>query len=155
MCRSQLQSSNKSFALRRVNFSTSNTFSSTVNASRLHGNDSIWYTQVEIESFKNDAKMFSRALRHQNARRKRKCGYSSLEMHPSKTLCIRGLETRIDSERIRQRRTHMRKVINAQKIFKFLTPVEREGCLAMISYQESFSAKCKALVEGSFDAEII
>ena len=155
MCRAP--SSNKMFSLRRgVHFCTENVSSDPL-YSNLSTSDyitSVWYTNIEIQNFKNDAKMCSRAIRQQNSRRKRKFG-TPLEIFPSKILCTRGLEATIDLDRIRQRRSHVQKVINAQRKYQYLSPTERENYLAIISFKESFPAKCKALAEGSLDAKIL
>jgi len=116
--------------------------------------DDSWYTEEEIDTFKKDAKMYILALRKLKLRRERsknKIPPSSVSRKktPSKTLCRLGLESRIDVERLRRRRRSIKKIINAQNTLKSSTSLEREQCLAVLSSIESFSAKCKALEEGS------
>jgi len=115
----------------------------------LYCNDSCWYSESEIESFKNDAKMHIQALRQLQYERSVGVISTSRKRKPSKTLCTLGIESRVDVERLRRKRKIIQKVLTAQNALKSSTPSKREQCLAILSNIESFSAKCKALEEGS------
>ena len=114
--------------------------------------NSTWYTPNEIESFKNDARTFSRAIRQQNLRIQNASNTSSEVI--ATTVCKRGLECRIDQKRQIKRRLLIRKVLKAQNIMKLSSYREREQYLAMLSCKESFLAKCEALAEASLDARV-
>ena len=149
MCRSR-STPQKLFSLRRVDFSMHQKVEAIDNETP--GN-SRWYTPNEIESFKNDARTFSRAIRQRNLRK-----HSTKSNAPTEAIlanmCKRGLECRIDQKRQIKRRLLIRKVLKAQNTMKLSSHREREQFLAILSCKESFLAKCEALAEASIDARI-
>ena len=137
----------KLFSLRHVRFSVNQTINTTHTAK-----DCTWYTLKEIESFKNDARTSSRAIREQKLKTK-SVQYITTSKMTSKTMCKRGLECRIDLRRQIKRRILIRKVLKAQNSIRCLNHGEKEQYLAKLSCKESFLAKCEALTEASFDAK--
>lgn len=115
---------------------------------------STWYTPNEIESFKNNARTFSRIIRQQNLRMQSTTHNNSSEGLFA-NVCKRGLECRIDQKRQIKRRLLIRKVLKAQNIMKLSSYREKEQYLAMLSCKESFIAKCEALAEASLDARVV
>jgi len=114
---------------------------------------STWYTRKEIESFKKDAIMVIRALKKQNLELQHR-KYEKSPTLPRKTICKRGLEIGIEIDRHVRRKMLIRKVLKAQKHLEFSNNNEKEQYLAMISCNESYAAKYKALIEASLDTEM-
>jgi len=114
---------------------------------------SSWYTRKEIESFKKDAIILIRDLKEKKSEMQNK-NYEKSPTRPSRTICKRGLEIGIDIERHVRRKALIRKVLKAQNHLEFSSNNEKEQRLAMISCNESYAAKCKALAEASLDTEI-
>ena len=146
MCMSAA-SPQKSFSLRHVQFSINQTVNTRHNAER-----STWYTIKEIESFKNDARTSSRAIRERNLKTNN-VQWSTTSKMISKHVCKRGLECRIDLRRQIRKIMLIKKVLKAQNIIKFSNQEEKEQYLAKLSCKESFLAKCEALTEASLDAK--
>jgi len=110
----------------------------------------IWFNEGEIESFKTDARMLSRAIRLQQQRCKK---HNVSQYTPSKTLYFRGLETRINIERQRRRRMSIRAVLEAQRQLEYYPLEKQELQLAHVSNQLSNWSKIQAHLVGLTDAQ--
>ena len=103
-----------------------------------------WCKVDEIQSCRKDANMISRAFLTQRIGRKRKKVSSTL--FRSKTVCIVGLENRINYKRRLQKASVVQLVLNAQKRFKKAYDFPKlELYLAKASSAATLNARCLAL----------
>merc|ERR1712232_1490230 len=103
-----------------------------------------WYKVNEIQAFRKDANMISRALITQRRERKRRKVSSTLLR--SKTVCILGLENRIDCKRRLQKASVVQLVLNAQQKFQKIYDFPKlELYLAMLSSAATLNASLLAL----------
>ena len=106
-----------------------------------------WYKRNEIKSFRKDANMVSRAFLFQKIRRKRINAPSVLL--GSKTLCLHGLENRIDYNRRLQRVSVIRYVLSIQKkLQEIYGRLNFESHLAMASHAATLNVRRLATEAG-------
>ena len=112
-----------------------------------HEYDLKWYKADEIQAFRKDANMISRAFLTQIIGRKRRKVSSTLSR--SKTVCVLGLENRINYKRRLQKASVVKLVLNAQKKFqKTYNFPTLERYLAMLSSAATLNASRLALEDG-------
>lgn len=106
-----------------------------------------WYQIDEMQSFRKDVKNISRAFIAQNLRKKNRNILADLTR--SKTMCVLGLESRIDYRRRLQRLFCIHLVLNAQKKFQGSPDCPKlELHLATISRSATSNARRVALEQG-------
>jgi len=105
----------------------------------------VWYKSSEIDAFKEDAKMLSRAFRCQKSRSI--CG----NLYPSKFICSRGLEKHICDERRKIKRIVIRQVLKAQKQARFSKNNIEKYRLSKFYSILSAPAKQQAFIDGISD----
>lgn len=111
-----------------------------------------WYKIDETQAFKKDAKMISRAFLVQKLRRKR--GNISNSLVRSKTMCILGLENRINYKRRVKKDIIIQLILKAQKMFrKTFDAPGLETYLSMVSRALTIPARHLATEDGKILSE--
>merc|ERR1712157_14901 len=113
-----------------------------------------WYTMDEIKTFRKDATMISRAFILQKIRRRKQKLKAPLLQ--SKTVCIIGLENRINFKRRLQRESSVRLVLEAQARFKnIFSFTSLQSHLAVVSSSATSNARRQALEDGKLSLESV